>query len=158
MPLVLCRVDDRLVHGQVIVGWGRPLRAERIVLVDDTVAESPWEQDLYRMALPAGIVLEVLGVAAACAALTELAADARRTLLVTGDLPSMRALHLAAPAVVHEINLGGLHHAPGRRERLPYLFLSDDELRDVRALAAAGAHVRAQDVPTATAVSPEAIA
>lgn len=152
MPLVLCRVDDRLVHGQVVVGWGRPLAAERIVLVDDTVAANAWEQDLYRLATPPGITLEVLDVAAACAALAGLAADPRRTLLVTGDLAAMRALHQADPVAVHAVNLGGIHFAPGRRERLPYLFLSDAELGDVQALEAAGAEVRAQDVPTAAPV------
>ena len=43
MPIVLCRVDDRLVHGQVVIGWGRPLDVEFIVLVDGNVAASPWE-------------------------------------------------------------------------------------------------------------------
>ena len=41
MPIALCRVDDRLVHGQVVIGWGRPLAIELIVLVDDTVSASP---------------------------------------------------------------------------------------------------------------------
>ena len=40
------------------------------------------------------------------------------------------------PAVVHRINLGGVHHRPGRRERLPYLYLTDDELRALVALEA----------------------
>ncbi len=57
MPILLCRVDDRLVHGQVVIGWGRPLGIERIVLVDDTVAASQWEQDLYRMAVAPEIEL-----------------------------------------------------------------------------------------------------
>ena len=51
MPIVLCRVDDRLIHGQVVMGWGRPLAVTRIMLVDDEVAGSSWEQDLYRMAV-----------------------------------------------------------------------------------------------------------
>ena len=42
MPIVLCRIDDRLVHGQVVIGWGRPLGVELIVLVDWTVAASHW--------------------------------------------------------------------------------------------------------------------
>ena len=40
MPIVLCRVDDRLIHGQVVVGWGQALGINRIVLVDDQVAAS----------------------------------------------------------------------------------------------------------------------
>ena len=68
MPIVLCRIDDRLIHGQVVLGWGRPLGIERIVLVNDEVAASPWEQDLYRMAVPAEIELRFASIAAATSA------------------------------------------------------------------------------------------
>jgi PTS system mannose-specific IIB component/fructoselysine and glucoselysine-specific PTS system IIB component len=53
---------------------------------------------------------------------------------------------------VNTINLGGLHHQPGRRQRLPYLYLTDDELTSLRALEAAGAQITAQDVPSAAPV------
>ncbi len=64
----------------------------------------------------------------------------------------MIALHAADPSAMHHINLGGIHHRPGRRERLPYLYLTDDELRALLALEAAGAEVQAQDLPTSAAV------
>ena len=63
--LLLCRVDDRLIHGQVVLGWGRPLGLDRIVLVDDEVAANEWEQELYRMAVPAGIEVIFASVAGA---------------------------------------------------------------------------------------------
>ena len=46
------RIDDRLIHGQVVVGWGQPMDVGYIVLVDDAVAHSEWEQELYRMGVP----------------------------------------------------------------------------------------------------------
>ena len=52
MPIALFRIDDRLIHGQVVVGWGQPLELRYIVLVDDEVADSEWEQELYRMGVP----------------------------------------------------------------------------------------------------------
>ena len=57
MTLVLYRVDDRLVHGQVVIGWGKPLNLGFIVLVDDAVCGSEWERDLYRMGTPPEIEL-----------------------------------------------------------------------------------------------------
>ncbi len=44
MSLDLVRVDDRLIHGQVVVGWGRELKPDLVVLVDDEVAANEWEQ------------------------------------------------------------------------------------------------------------------
>ena len=119
MPIVLCRVDDRLIHGQVVVGWGQALGITRIILVDDQVAASSWEQDLYRMAVTPEISIDFASVADAATAMPGWRDDSRRTVLLTGDLDTMAALHRADPAVVHRINLGGVHHRPGRRERMP---------------------------------------
>lgn len=148
MPIVLCRVDDRLIHGQVVIGWGQPLGVDRIVLVDDQVATSEWEQDLYRMGVSPGIEVAFADVSDASAHLGAWRSDGKRVLILTGDLETMAALYAADPQAVHHINLGGIHHRPGRRERLPYLYLTDDELRAALALEAAGADVTAQDLPT----------
>lgn len=157
MPIVLCRVDDRLVHGQVVIGWGRPLGVDFIALVDEGVAASPWEQDLYRMAVPPEIEVRFATIADAAGRLAAWGGGEPRGLLLTGDVDTMAALHRAAPAVVQRINLGGIHHRPGRRERLPYLYLTDDELRGLLALAAEGAEINAQDLPTSPAIPLRAI-
>lgn len=158
MPIVLSRVDDRLVHGQVVIGWGRPLGVQLIVLVDEGVAASPWEQDLYRMAVPPGIELSFATVAEAIGQLAGWQASGTRTMLLTGDVDTMAALHRADPAVVHRINLGGVHHRAGRRERLPYVYLTDEELHTLEALRNDGAEVTAQDLPTTAPVALKALA
>jgi mannose/fructose/N-acetylgalactosamine-specific phosphotransferase system component IIB len=153
MPIVLCRVDDRLIHGQVVVGWGQALGVTRIILVDDQVAGSSWEQDLYRMAVTAEMTIDFASITEAAAAMPGWRDDPRRTVLLTGDLDAMAALHRANPGVVHRINLGGVHHRPGRRERLPFLYLTDEEMRRLTALEAAGAEIVAQDLPTTPPVA-----
>ena len=59
MSIVLCRIDDRLIHGQVVIGWGRAMGIDLIILVDDQVATSDWEQELYRMAVAPEIEVQV---------------------------------------------------------------------------------------------------
>ncbi len=152
MALVLCRVDDRLVHGQVVIGWGRPLGARVIVLVDDTVAASGWEQDLYRMAAPDGVELVFADLAGAVSQLPDWEADPRPMILLTGDLQTMAALHEAHPDLISRINLGGIHHRPGREERLRYLYLDDAEVALIDRLRGSGAVVTAQDLPTTVGV------
>jgi D-glucosaminate PTS system EIIB component len=157
MAIVLFRVDDRLIHGQVVVGWGSPLGVNRIVLVDDQVAASTWEQDLYRMAVTPEIEIEFVTLSDAAARLRDWQSDVRRTLVLTGDLETMAALNAADPVTVHRINLGGIHHRAGRRERLPYLYLTDDEMTRLATLEAAGAAVTAQDLPTSPPVTLKAL-
>jgi D-glucosaminate PTS system EIIB component len=152
MSIVLCRIDDRLIHGQVVIGWGRPLGINLIILVDDQVATSEWEQELYRMAVDPDIEVRFATVAEATGQLPEWQANGKRGMVLTGDLESMAALQAASPDIVHRINLGGIHHRPGRRERLPFVYLTDQELRALTAMEEGGAVVTAQDVPTSTPI------
>jgi mannose/fructose/N-acetylgalactosamine-specific phosphotransferase system component IIB len=153
MSIVLCRIDDRLIHGQVVIGWGRPLGINQIILVDDQVAASAWEQELYRMAVVPEIEVRFVSVAEARTQLPQWQSNGKRGLVLTGDLDSMAALHDASPDIVHRINLGGIHHRPGRRERLPFVYLTDQELRTLTSLEERGAVVTAQDLPTSPPVA-----
>jgi len=150
MSIVLYRIDDRLIHGQVVVGWGQPLRAGFIVLVDDTVRASEWEQDLYRMGVPPHIEVVFASTAEAAQRLPEWEADPRVGIVLAGSISTMAAL--CDDNRVKRINVGGLHHQPGRSERLRYVYLSDNEAEQLRRLAARGIEITAQDVPTAPAV------
>jgi mannose/fructose/N-acetylgalactosamine-specific phosphotransferase system component IIB len=152
MTLVLCRIDDRLIHGQVVVGWGRPLEIDRIVLVDDEVAASEFEQELYRMAVPESMAVEFVATDAIGGRLAGLAAGRERVLVLTGSVAAMAAVAAAGPGLVRGVNVGGLHDAPGRREYLRYVFATDAELRELAALAEAGVAVSAQDLPDARPV------
>ncbi|HTS90047.1 MAG TPA: PTS sugar transporter subunit IIB [Gemmatimonadales bacterium] len=154
MSIVLYRIDDRLVHGQVVVGWGKPLNVRFIVLVDDTVAASEWERELYRMGVPAEIDLYFAGVSEAARQLPGWRAERRNGIVLTGDIATMLALADAAPPI-ERVNLGGIHHRPGRSQRLPYVYLSDEELQLLEALAKRGAEVTAQDLPNMAPVALE---
>lgn len=151
MSIALYRIDDRLIHGQVVVGWGKPLNARFIVLVDDTVRASAWEQELYRMGVPADIEVVFASTAEAAEHLAEWERDPRVGILVSGAIETLAALSDNGHRV-RRVNVGGVHHRPGRSERLRYVYLSDAEAAQLRALAAHGVEVTAQDVPTAPPV------
>jgi PTS system mannose-specific IIB component/fructoselysine and glucoselysine-specific PTS system IIB component len=148
MSIVLCRVDDRLIHGQVVIGWGRAMAIDLIILVDDQVAASQWEQELYRMAVAPEIEVRFVTLADAATHMAEWQSNGNRGLVLTGDLETMATLRASNPDVVQRINLGGIHHRAGRRERLPFLYLTDQEMRTLRTLEAGGAVITAQDLPT----------
>lgn len=151
MSIALYRIDDRLIHGQVVVGWGKPLNARFIVLVDDAVRASEWEQELYRMGVPADIEVVFASTAEAAQHLLEWERDPRVGILVSGAIETLAALSDNSHRL-RRVNVGGLHHRPGRSERLRYVYLSDAEAAQLRALAAQGVEVTAQDVPTAPPV------
>jgi len=151
MSIALYRIDDRLIHGQVVVGWGQRLKVEFIVLVDDVVRASPWEQDLYRMGVPPNIEVITVSKTEAATRLPEWDAESRVGIVVAGDIATLAALTENCHQV-KRINVGGLHQRPGRRERLRFVYLSDAEADELKRLAARGIEITAQDVPTARAI------
>lgn len=150
MTLVLNRIDDRLIHGQVVVGWGQPLDVAFIVLVDDAVASSDWEQELYRMGVPPEMEVRFHSAADAAPLLDAYRTERRPGILLTGDIATMRTL--VEKGDVREVNIGGIHHRAGRIQHLRYVFLTPQEETALRELATLGAIVTAQDVPAARAM------
>ncbi len=151
MTLDLFRIDDRLIHGQVVVGWGQPCGIGFLVLVDDEVARSEWEQELYRMGVPPEMDLYFDAVADAARRLPSYREDRRVGMLLTGDIATMARLADAAPGI-RAVTVGGIHHKPGREARARYVYLTPAEESELRALAARGIAVTAQDVPSAAPV------
>ncbi|MGH7712291.1 MAG: PTS system mannose/fructose/N-acetylgalactosamine-transporter subunit IIB, partial [Gemmatimonadaceae bacterium] len=136
------------IHGQVVVGWGQPLALEFIVLVDNEVAGSDWEQELYRMGVPPEMSVYFDDVESAIKNLLGYQTDDRRGLLLTADIASMARL-CDATGAIRRVNVGGIHHKPGRLQRLRYVFLSPQEEDALRTLEGRGIEVTAQDVPAA---------
>lgn len=153
MTLALYRIDDRLIHGQVVVGWGQPLDLKFIVLVDDTVAASDWEQELYRMGVPPEMEVFFHTADDAIPLIETYQSDSRPGLLLTGDIATMT--RLVDSGKVKTVNVGGIHSKAGRVQRMRYVFLTPDEEKALRALAEHGVTVTAQDVPSARPVSLE---
>ena len=139
---LLFRVDDRLLHGQVALGWGGPLGTLAYLLADDRLAADADAEMLYAAAAPPGCTVRVVPVAEAAdgAGLD----PARTILLVRGVVEAAALLRDGVPG---PLNLGGLHGRAGARALLPYLYLTVAEERLLAELAREGVSVYAQDLP-----------
>jgi PTS system mannose-specific IIB component/fructoselysine and glucoselysine-specific PTS system IIB component len=156
MAIVLFRVDERLIHGQVVIGWGHHLRPDRYAVVDDDLSGSDWEQDLYR--LGAGTAQVVFTTTEdACDRLSEWRDAQQRTILLTRDVTTMWRLGTGGMLSGEVVNLGGIHHGPGRREVLTYLHLTPEDVDHLMHLAAEGVDVSARDLPDAHRVPLETL-
>ncbi|MBI4396295.1 MAG: PTS sugar transporter subunit IIB [Elusimicrobia bacterium] len=146
MPLVLVRVDDRLIHGQVVEGWLRVIQANRIVVVSDEAAEDSFQICLMRLAVPSEVSVTVLKVQEAAKDLKEGAWAGERVLLL---FPSLKEpCRLVEDGVVFEsINVGGLHDAPGRTHITPSLALSEEDVECLRALLAKNVFLETRTLP-----------
>lgn len=150
--IALVRVDNRLVHGQVLEAWVPRLGVDRIVIADDDAAASPLAQAAMTLALPpelAGTVLPVARIGYAA-----LAAGPGTVLLLFREVEGVARAVAAglAPVMVRRINVGNVHYSAGRRPVTPSVFLSAREVADLERLEARGFEVDARAVPTDAAV------
>ncbi len=142
----LFRVDDRLLHGQVSLGWGRHLGRTDYILADGPLSRDPDAAELIRLAVPEGSRLVVLSTADLIEApgLRTGVDPANSVLLVRGLAEAAQLLRGGIPGPV---NLGGLHLRSGAVEILPFLFLTPGDRRLLRGLIDEGHSFFAQELP-----------
>lgn len=151
MPLALLRIDERLLHGQVLIGWGNPLDLEFYVVVDDALASSEWEQELWASALADEESVEFLGAEEAARRFGELERRTERGALLTRDTATMRALAERGCLDGGTVNVGGVYPAEGRKRFLDHVHLSPGEVEDLRVISE-HAVLSARSLPTAPEV------
>ena len=156
MSLSLVRLDDRLIHGQVVIGWVQALGATRIVVVDDRVHANTWEQEIYRLGAPAGLGVDFESVDEACERMPDWLKVPERVIVLVGDVGTTVRLYDGCDGIT-VLNLGGVHDGVGRRQRLPYVYLTDDEAQQLRELSARGVQITVQAVPTESPVPLEQV-
>lgn len=148
MPLVLTRIDDRLIHGQVVEGWLRVVQAQRIVVASDRAAADALQGGLMRLAVPDEVALDVLTVDAATARLKDNNWGQERVMVLFGSVADLaRAVDGGAPLT--QVNLGGVHDGPGSTQATPHLSLNAEEKRAVAGLLRRGIVVDTRSLPTA---------
>jgi mannose/fructose/N-acetylgalactosamine-specific phosphotransferase system component IIB len=152
----MVRVDDRLLHGQVVLGWGQILAPRAYLIADDQAATDPWEREAFASAAPPGVELRVLGLEAfARGEANDLAAEG--TVVLVRGLPQVAALVARGFRPRAGVNLGGLHARGGSREILPYVHLTPGDEQLLASLLAAGVSVYAQDLPGSARYEGEAL-
>lgn len=157
MPILLYRVDERLVHGQVVIGWGSELLPHRYVVVDDDLAVSEWEQELYQLSVNPDTAVDFATVEEARGLLDAWRDGSPRTVLLTRDLTTMLRLARGGALRGESVNLGGIHHREGRTRVRPYLYLDQEDRQSIRALEDEGVTVTARDLPGSARVGRDAL-
>jgi mannose/fructose/N-acetylgalactosamine-specific phosphotransferase system component IIB len=147
MEVQLFRIDDRLIHGQVVLSWAKYLKSERIILCDNEVAENDWEKELYISCVPQSLQCMVSGSKTTSEYLLTDLKNLNKTIVLVKSPTVLREItdYGFIPA---KVNMGGIHYAANRKKYLSYLFLSDSEVEDIKILTAKGISIYCQEVPT----------
>jgi mannose/fructose/N-acetylgalactosamine-specific phosphotransferase system component IIB len=157
--IALVRVDNRLVHGQVLEAWVPALSAQGLLVADDEVARNALARAAMSLAIPRKLAFRVAGIADAVEMLRPggAGAPATRTLLLVRDVRDAAALHDQGVAIAH-LNLGNVHFSAGREQVTPTVYLDATEIETLRRLDVAGIEIEGRAVPAEVPVPFSAIA
>lgn len=147
MEIALARIDDRLIHGQVVTAWVRAIgRCDKIVICDDQTSRDDFFQSVLRQIAPPGIPVVVRSVEETIADFQGGGSDRSRVLLLTRGPEAMLRL-LEAGIELDHVNLGGMGSGPGRKTLHRNVAVSDDELEALRRIGSQGVRVEVKMVP-----------
>ena len=150
MSLVLVRIDDRLVHGQVIVGWGIQLSPDRIILCSDAIAVSEWEKEIYIGAAataPFPLTISVLTIEETLQFLKDTKAEKEKIVLLV-ETPQ-EILDLAKKGLkIDKVNVGGMHYKQGKLRLAPYIFVDDNDISSFKEMHQMEIEIEGKDVPS----------
>ena len=146
MPVEMLRIDDRLIHGQVVVGWCPVVKPDHLILCNDEVAQDEWSRQLYQDASP-DYRTSVCGLEDTIALLKSKEAQDEKTFLVV-EAPKdvLRLLDLGLN--IDKVVIGGMHHQPGKRKIESFIYVDDEDCNDFQELVHRNVTLEGKDVPS----------
>ena len=153
MAVEFVRVDDRLLHGQVVTTWVKTLRLEQCIVVNDKIAEDDLQKQLLEMAAPEGMRVVFFSPEKFAGIVTRDPIKRRTMLLFDHPRDVLRLIELGYTP--DALNIGGMKNNGKKRQIAKAVAVDDDDTAILRAIADAGVTVTIQMVPADSVVTLE---
>lgn len=149
MPIVFARVDDRLIHGQIVQAWLPELNIDEVVIPCPKQRESRLNKSLLRLSLPFEYELTVLEPAQCVG---YMAASSKRILLLMGSLQDLQPL-LEDGLHIQSVNIGGMHFKEGAQKLAENVFLDAQDKNTLKIVNDLGIAIETRAVPSSKSIS-----
>ena len=146
----LCRVDDRMLHGQVAVSWVNHVSPDAILIANDEVATNEMSKLAFKMAKPAGVKLAIKSMKDAIDLLNDPRTAKTKIFVLTRTVEDCLNLVKKTGKTISSINIGGVKKRDECRQILPNVWMNDHDLEVVRELCELAEKVEFQMVPSET--------
>lgn len=142
----IARVDFRLIHGQVATKWLKMYPAKKVVIVDDALAQDDFMADIYAMAAPSGVKVEITDVASVKERLDKISTS---VFLLFKDIET--CYRTMKEGVTYEnLVVGGVPSEGGKTLVFSGVYLNEDEYKKLEEIQESGIAVTAQSTPDDT--------
>lgn len=146
MSIKFIRIDDRLIHGQVVTAWIKNYQAKKILILDDQVAADSFLINVLKMVAPSGIELRIEGTSDLNNLIKEYEDDDKNTVLLMKTPQTAQKL-FASSVQLRALNVGGMGASKARKNLYKNVSASDEELSVLKAMENDGIRVYFQATP-----------
>lgn len=144
--ILLTRIDNRLVHGQVGVTWTSAIGANLLIVVDDVVAKDELQQKLMGITAETyGFGIRFFSISKTIEIISKAAAH-QKIFLICRTPETVRKL-VEGGVPLKEVNVGNMHFSEGKKQISSKVYVNERDLTDLRFISGKGINVFIQDVP-----------
>jgi PTS system mannose-specific IIB component len=144
--IAFCRVDDRLIHGQVQTTWISNVGCKRIFIIDDKVSKDAFTLEILKMATPRGITLNVFSVSDGVKKINEIKDTDEKVMLIFKNPVTVSKL-FEQGITFNELNIGPMSAKPGAKMAAKNSYLLQEEIEALKYLDEKGLIIYFQLVP-----------
>lgn len=147
MSVVLYRIDDRLIHGQIMTAWSKSTKTNRILIIDNTVAQDPFMQKVLTMAAPRDIKVEIHTLESGLNALKDQGKNINDKILVLVKTPQVIEFLVTNGLPIKFLNVGGMGAGANRKSIYKNVSASQEEIATFKRLHDMGVEIEFRIVP-----------
>lgn len=152
MPnILLTRIDNRLIHGQVGMTWVNHIGANLILVVDDQVANDPIQQSLMDMAAPNTVDTRYFTIQETIDKI-HLAAD-DQLILIVAKTPQIILKLVEGGVPIDKVNIGNMHFSEGKKQITSTVSIDEEDAKTFRRLDELGVKLEIRRVPSERATN-----
>jgi PTS system mannose-specific IIB component len=146
MNIVLIRVDDRLIHGQILESWIPFLNAQCVVVANDALAGDQFQRAILSMAIPDRIKIRIVPVEETRGLASDPELSGLSTLIIVSSLLDAYRLH-EADVDFARLNIGNMKGSETSRQISFSVWISSEDERMMRGMIEQGVDINLQSVP-----------
>ena len=133
MKIALARIDDRLIHGQVVTIWSKETKCQRIIVCNDDVANDEIRRTLLTQVAPPGVQSSVVGIDKAIRVINNPKYENDIVLLLFTNPTDVLRL-VEAGIDIKTVNIGGMSFKEGKTQLTAAVSVNDEDIKSFKAL------------------------
>lgn len=146
MPdIVLTRIDNRLIHGQVATQWCGVVGANLLLVANDEVSTNQMRQSLMNMAAPSYAQTRYFTIQKTCEIIGKASPQQHIAIICETPQDVLRLVEGGVP--IKKVNIGNMHMADGKRQVATSVAVDDDDVACFRKLQELGVELEIKRVP-----------